>query len=338
MLVNGAEGEPLSLKDRVLMTSRPHLVLDGALLAADAVGADRILLYVGEEHQPARQTLLRAVEERWPELGSRVRFVDAPRGYVSGEETAAVQVANGGPALPTMAPPRPFERGVGGRATLVQNVESLATAALIARFGADWFRSLGRGGTPGSALVTVSGAVADPGVREIDLGTTVGEVATLAGGAREAPHAVLLGGYAGTFLPAAEAWSLPLDPLAMRERGLAFGSGVVSVLPESACGVAATAEIMAVMAASSAGQCGPCVHGLTAIAAVAGRLAGGAAAPGELARLERWSTMLQGRGACKHPDGATSLLRSSLGTFHADWSAHQKHGTCLARRRRRTVA
>src|SRR5207302_10395291 len=122
VLANGAEGEPLSVKDRTLMATRPHLVLDGVLLAADAVGADRALVYVGREHRAASAALQRAAAERRGDLGRRLTIVEAPTGYVSGEETAAVRYLNEGVALPSATPPRPFERGVGGRATLVQNV------------------------------------------------------------------------------------------------------------------------------------------------------------------------------------------------------------------------
>ncbi|HET9051167.1 MAG TPA: proton-conducting membrane transporter, partial [Candidatus Dormibacteraeota bacterium] len=149
VLVNGAEGEPLSHKDRVLMQCRPHLVLDGAVLAAQTVGADDVVLYIGEDHAGARAAMERAIAERGDER-LRVRLVAAPARYVAGEETAAVHSVNEGVALPTSTPPRPFERGVAGRPTLVQNVETLAHVALIARFGDAWFRDGGRDGAVGT--------------------------------------------------------------------------------------------------------------------------------------------------------------------------------------------
>lgn len=158
VLVNGAEGEPLSWKDRILMAGRPHLVLDGALAAAAAVGASEIVLYVNATFGDVLAALRSALAER-PELRQRrapaVRLVEAPPRYIAGEETAAVNFVNGREAIPSFTPPRPFERGVGGRPTLVQNVETLALAALIARFGPQWFRSAG---TPAwSARWTSSG-------------------------------------------------------------------------------------------------------------------------------------------------------------------------------------
>jgi NADH:ubiquinone oxidoreductase subunit F (NADH-binding) len=310
------------------MAARPHLVLDGALLAADAVGADRTLLYVGREHRAAGAALRRAAAERQAEAGRRVTIVEAPTGYISGEETAAVRYLNEGVPRPSSTPPRPFEKGIDGRATLVQNVESLAAAALVARFGDAWYRSAGRDHTPGSALVTVSGPASHPGVWEIELGTTVGEVATAAGGLAGSSQAVLLGGYFGAWATMEEASRLPLDPARMRATGLAFGCGVVAFLPPHACGVEASGRIISSMAASSAGQCGPCVFGLEAIAEATGRLARGAANPDDLQRLTRWCGQLAGRGACRHPDGAAGFMQSALRVFAEEFSLHQQHRRC----------
>jgi len=151
VLVNGAEGEPRSAKDQALMTLRPHLVIDGAILAADAVGADEIVVYVGEEHASARSSMGRAIQQRAAAIPQLIRLVAAPIGYVAGEASAAVNYVNSGHAKPTASPPRPSESGVRRRPTLVQNVESLAHAALIARYGDAWYRSAGLAETPGTA-------------------------------------------------------------------------------------------------------------------------------------------------------------------------------------------
>ena len=173
----------------------------------------------------------------------------APVGYISGEESAAVHFVNAGDARPTTVPPRPYERGIHGQPTLVQNVESLAHVALIARFGDGWYRQAGHTETRGTAVLTVGGAVAGPGVREIQVGTPLGEVAALAGADRARTRAVLIGGYFGGWAGAAEAWELPLDPAVMRPRGFALGCGVVSFLSPAECGVTASARILEFMAA-----------------------------------------------------------------------------------------
>ncbi|MDQ6712210.1 MAG: proton-conducting membrane transporter, partial [Candidatus Dormibacteraeota bacterium] len=173
VLANGAEGEPMSHKDRSLMAARPHLVIDGALLAAGAVGARDIIFYVGGEHRAAEAALRHALAERSADIRLQARIVTAPSGYVSGEESAAVHFVNAGDARPTSTPPRPFERGVGGRPTLVQNVESLALAALISRRGSAWYRGLGQRPARGIGLISVSGAVNHAGVYEVELGSTL---------------------------------------------------------------------------------------------------------------------------------------------------------------------
>jgi NADH:ubiquinone oxidoreductase subunit F (NADH-binding) len=328
VLANGAEGEPLSLKDRTLMAARPHLVIDGALLAARAVGADDIIFYVGVEHRAAGAALRHALAERPADLRGRARIVTAPAGYVSGEESAAVHFVDAGDARPTTTPPRPFERGVGGRPTLVQNVESLALAALIARRGHAWYHGLGHGRARGIGLLTVSGAVNRAGVHEVELGSTLGDAAAAAGGLKGDVGAVLLGGYFGGWADADEQWGLPLDAHSMHARGLALGCGVVHFLPAQSCAVQATARIVTYLASQSARQCGPCVFGLAAIADATRRLATRSPQGNDLERIVRWSGQLPGRGACRHPDGAVALMQSALQLFADDFASHQRR-RCL---------
>jgi NADH:ubiquinone oxidoreductase subunit F (NADH-binding) len=326
VVANGAEGEPLSFKDRLLMQARPHLVLDGAVLAAGAVEADRIVLYIGREHSAAIDAMLHALAERPARERGRIRISRTPVAYISGEETAAVQFVNRGVALPMSVPPRPFEVGVGGRPTLVQNVESLAAAALVARRGGASYRS------SGSLLATVTGTVARPGVIETRLGTPVAEVVERAGGRPGSIQAFLLGGYFGGWVAADDAWDLPLHPERLRATGHSLGCGVVAPLPVDRCGVAETARIVSYLAGQSAGQCGPCVFGLGAIAETLRRIAMGLSRPDDLARLDRWCAELPGRGACRHPDGGAGLVRSALSVFAEDLTRHQERRGCTATR------
>jgi NADH:ubiquinone oxidoreductase subunit F (NADH-binding) len=209
---------------------------------------------------------------------------------------------------------------------MVQNVESLAAAALIARRGGAWYRS------SGTLLVTVTGAVARPGVIEIRLGTPVAEVVERAGGRPGSIQALLLGGYFGGWVAADDAWDLPLHPERLRATGHSLGCGVVAPLPVDRCGVAETARIVSYLAGQSAGQCGPCVFGLGAIAETLRRIAIGLSRPDDLARLDRWSAELPGRGACRHPDGGAGLVRSALGVFADDFAHHLARRGCTAAR------
>jgi NADH:ubiquinone oxidoreductase subunit F (NADH-binding) len=321
VIANGAEGEPLSRKDQTLMALRPHLVIDGALLAAEAVGASRVLLYVGEAHGRALAAMSHALGERPAVDYSRATVVQAPHSYVAGEETAAVHFVNSGVATPTAIPPRPFERGVEGRPTLIQNVESLAHAALIARRGDEWFQSLGRHHAVGTLLLTVGGAVAKPGVIEVAGGSTVDEVLAMAGGVRGTARAVLLGGYFGGWISARQAGTMILDPKGLRAAGGSLGCGVVSVLEEAADPLEVSARIMQHLATESAAQCGPCFFGLRSLSAATTRIAGRQPDHGDLPQLYRWAAMVKGRGACRHPDGAVAFLQSALTVFEPEFTA-----------------
>ena len=195
-----------------------------------------------------------------------IRIVGGPHRYVSGEETAVVSWLNGGDAKPMFTPPRPFERGVAGRPTLVQNVETLSDLALIGRFGADWYRSTGTAEDPGTTLVTLSGGVSRPGVYEVPLGSPLGDVVAMAGIEGDVA-AVLVGGYFGSWVPAGRVGRTSLGARSLREAGGGLGAGVVFVLPnEHVCGLAESARVARWLADENAGQCGPCVNGLDAIA------------------------------------------------------------------------
>jgi NADH:ubiquinone oxidoreductase subunit F (NADH-binding) len=328
VVANGGEGEPLSRKDRMLMEQRPHLVIDGALLAADTVGAADVVLFVGADHTGAIQAMHRATTERPAAERARLRLISVPVRYVSGEETAAVHFINAGIALPTSIPPRPYERGVDGRPTLVQNVETLAHVARIARFGDEWFRSLGQSKGSGTTLVTVGGAVPQTVLIEIPAGLALAEAVNAAGGLTSDCDAVLLGGYFGGWVESTAAWALPLDAAPLHRLGYSLGCGVIAALPSGRCGVVETARILAYLAHESARQCGPCTFGLRAIAAASGRVSGLVATPGDLERIERWAGLLAGRGACRHPDGAAGLLASALRVFGAEFRLHDSEHRC----------
>jgi NADH:ubiquinone oxidoreductase subunit F (NADH-binding) len=334
VVANGCEGEPASAKDRLLLSRWPHLVFDGISLAAYAIGADRAFLAV-HRHELRLAASLEAAAAARAAAGIDaipIEIVGIPGRYVSSEQSAVVQYLNGGPALPTFSPPRTHERGFDGRPTLVNNAETLAHIALIARYGDRWFRSAGVPGAAGTMLVTVGGAVASPGVYEIELGTPIGAVLMTAGGLTERPQAVLTGGYFGTWLPVDVAWSLPLTHRDLHAAGGALGAGIIIVLPDTSCGLAETARVVRYLAAETAGQCGPCIFGLPALADAMADLAyqGERRATRQIGAL---TGLVAGRGACKHPDGVTQLVSSALDAFAADAAWHHDHGPCYGMRR-----
>jgi NADH:ubiquinone oxidoreductase subunit F (NADH-binding) len=325
VVVNGTEGEPASTKDRLLLGRQPHLVLDGAVTAARAVGAREIVLVAPAAVHDA---LARAIDDRAARDEPAVRLVAAAEGYVAGEETAVLAHVEGGRPVPRLAPPRPTERGLFGRPTLVQNAETLAHLALIVRHGADWFRQAGTPERPGTTLMSVSGAVARRGVHEVPVGTPVDQVLRLAGGASERPRAMLVGGYFGAWIDGAARPALTDRDL--RPHGANVGAGVVIALGESACAVRTVARLASWMAGQSAGQCGSCVNGLAAIAGALVRLADGDGTPEDLRLLSRWTAMVEGRGACAHPTGTVRMITSAARLFAADLEDHAHHGRCAA--------
>lgn len=333
VVANGTEGEPVSGKDKVLVRYLPHLVLDGAAAAAQALGSREAIVAVSRADREGVEALSAAIDERRTRLDERVRLraVAVPDGFVAGEETALVQFLNRGVAKPTFTPPRPFERGVGRAPTLVQNVETLAQLALIARFGPEWFRAVGTAAEPGTALVTISGSVAEPGVYEVALGTPLRELVGQAGGVTEHVRAFLVGGFFGSWLGEREAADASLLEADLRPRGARLGARSIVVLPRSACGICETARAMRYLAASSAGQCGPCVYGLDAIARAFERLAA-QRSQDERKQLERWIAQVRGRGACSHPDGAAAFATSALEVFAPEAELHLR-GRCEGKRR-----
>ena len=322
VVANAAEGEPASGKDKALLRHNPHLVLDGAVLAAVSLGAREAIVAISADAVLEGKRVAAAIAERGKRRLDRVmlRLVAVPPAFITGEETALVRALAGRPAKPTLKPPFPFESGLDGRPTLVQNVETLAQLALIARYGPDWFREAGSTDAPGTALVTLSGAIARPGVHEIELGWTLGELLARGGGATEPFSAVLVGGYFGGWVAAAEVDSFPLLPETL-------GAGAVIVFPDSACAVADSALVLRYLAGESAGQCGPCVNGLAAIADEFERLSSGRDGAGT-ATLERWGRLVTGRGACRHPDGAARFLDSTMRVFSDELARHARHGRC----------
>jgi NADH:ubiquinone oxidoreductase subunit F (NADH-binding) len=265
---------------------------------------------------------LRRVARHRPEL------IRVPPGYVSGQESALVNWLGGRGAKPSVVPPRVTDRGVDGRPTLVSNAETLAHAALIARHGARWFAQAGIPEDPGTALVTLGGAVDAPGVYEIELGVSLSSLLRDAGGPSAPIGGVLIGGYAGGWIGPEQVAVQRLDRVSAQEAGSRLGAGIVVVLPESACSVAETARAAEWMAHESAGQCGPCVHGLAAIGRALEDVRRGHRGREAFADVVRFLAQIPGRGACAHPDGAVAFVASAVRVFREAFLDHAEQGPC----------
>ena len=329
VVANGAEGEPASGKDRLLLMQAPHLVLDGLALAARVTGAGQAFVFVPAEVAPSVRDALaeRAAGRLDP---CPIEVVVAPDRFVAGQETAVVAtIAGRSPGLPTFQGITSIRvKGIGGRPTLVQNVETLAQAALVARFGPTWYRSVGTEGAPGTVLTTVTGRWDGPRIVEVPLGTTVGSALGIDPSA-SGLQGVLLGGYGGGWVRPEVALTMPFTEEEARARGTSIGAGVIALLPTGICPLAEIARVARYMEGQGAGQCGPCVNGLDTLANALEHLAwrphglrGGAAAIPGLCDL------VEGRGACRHPDGVARFVRSGLEVFADHAALHASRGPC----------
>jgi NADH:ubiquinone oxidoreductase subunit F (NADH-binding) len=315
VVANGAEGEPLSRKDAALLELRPHLVLDGLAVAAEAVRADDAVVWLHEGNHAARVAVSRALAERQDhEDDPPIRVQLGPSSYLSGESSAVANAVVGGPPIPTFRrrsrSPAPAEPAV-----LVHNIETHARVALLAR------------GNRAATSTTLLSVTAPHGivVFELDVRATVGDAVRAVNG-HEAFHAVLIGGYGGSWVPWHRASELPLHEPSVRTYGLSLGAGVLRPLPREHCGLVEAAAVAAYLARHGAGQCGPCVFGLAAIADSLHLLAehgrGGRRARREVANLREFVATVTGRGGCHHPDGAARMTETALRTFSADVRAH----------------
>lgn len=329
VVVNAMEGEPEAHKDRTLLSTNPHLVLDGAEYLAAMIGAKRVAVCVPRDNQTVVHFLKRAIFERTlrASKGPTIELHAAPWRYVAGEESALVHWLNDNESLPQYRASKAHVLRVGRGPALVDNAETCAHVALIVRFGASWFRELGTAESPGSALVSLTGAVDRPKVLEVSLGTPVAAILE-AGHADAHPQALLTGGYGGTWL-AGRHVDVPYANESLEPVGAMVGTGVLVVLPASGCGLLETKRVVDWMANESARQCGPCAFGLPALAEdLTHLLYARRDGTTVLARLIERCGVIEGRGACRHPDGVVRMVRSSLSVFADDVERHARGTMC----------
>jgi NADH:ubiquinone oxidoreductase subunit F (NADH-binding)/hemerythrin-like domain-containing protein len=320
VVVNGAEGEPGTLKDRTLLRRNPYRVLEGALIAAEAVGADGVVVCLKQSfhREVARVTqAIHEIEEAGWAPDVHLSVVTGPSSYLFGEETAMLEVIEGRQPFPRIDPP--FRRGLGvdragvghsasrvhlaalggtdASPALVNNVETLANVAAIIRHGADWFRSIGTEESPGTVLCTVTGHTRRHGVGELPMGTTLAEVIHLVGGGPRPGRELMaaLSGVANPIIPA-DRFDTPVAFESMAAIGSGLGAGGFIVFQDGTDMRAVAHGVARFLAIESCGQCEPCKRDGLAVAEILGRSPHGPATDEEVVGVRnRLGTV--GRGA-----------------------------------------
>ena len=340
VVVNGGEDEPGSLKDRTLLTYTPHAVLEGALLAAYAVGASRVIFYINEMYDKAQGRVANAIGEAkasgfaGPQILGTAFSVEvdifcAPTPYVAGEDTAALEAIEGKPPLPRQKPPYPVTVGLYGKPTVVNNVETLANLPPILLRGAEWYRSIGTAESSGTMLYSMNEEWERPGVYELPYGAREGELLhDLAGGLKRGVRlrAYLPGGPSSAFL-------LPdpdriLSPEALRAAGSSIGCGVMRGYSEGTCMVEVALEIARFFEKECCGQCPACQMETKALASTLDKVRQGQVPAAALEQIPKLLEFNKGKGFCSLVNMPGPPLLSAMQLFRGDFDAHLATGRC----------
>lgn len=332
VLCNGNEDEPGTFKDRYLLKETPHQIIEGALIAAIAVKANHVYLYINPHQKEALEIMADAVAqwknhalfkeiEDYLQISVELKVVKSSGLYIGGEETAVISTVEGGFPFPRKKPPYPFESGVFSEPTLVNNVETFATVTHILKNGAKWYNDLGIGNASGTKLYSLSGDILKPGLYELPMGTTLRELVFTHGGGMLtcAPFkAVFTGGPSNTLLTEKDL-DVKMDFDSLKEKGSSLGTGAMIVMSEGTSIVRKVAEYVDFFAAGSCGQCTSCKTGTYQLSRLLRRIDTGTGLRKDLRALESLCSLLPGSGKCALIDGAATVVSSSLHQFRDEY-------------------
>lgn len=328
LICNGNEDEPGTFKDRILLKDSPHQVIEGALITALAVGANRIVFYINPEQEASIEAVRKSTKQ-WQEtelfaelsaaLGGDLQFRVTPSSghYIGGEETAAIESVEGKFPFPRGKPPFPAEFGVLGHPTLINNIETLANVSHIVRNGAQWYRNLGVGDACGTKIYCLSGDVLRPGAYELPMGTPLTELVYICGDGMlvgKRLKAVFTGGPSNTILTSNDL-DVHLDFESVAARRSSLGTGAMIVVSHGTGIVKRVTEYVNFFAASSCGQCPSCKTGTYYISMLLEKIDTGRGTRADLDTLINLNRILPGTGRCQLLDGAVKVLDSSLYHF-----------------------
>jgi NADH:ubiquinone oxidoreductase subunit F (NADH-binding) len=341
VVANLMGADPTSLGDRALAEGNPHLVLEGALIAAAAVGASEAILAVRRDWTTAIERLKAAVADAeaahlagylilGTDLSVSVSVWEGSGAYVAGEETALIHALQGDRGMPLIRPPYPATSGLWDAPTVIHNAETLAHVAWIGGHSAKEFAKVGSKEAPGTKLVTIAGAVRTPGVAEVALGTPVEDVIGLAGGSTGTVKAVFVGGPAAGALAADELAGTGYDFDALREVGGHIGSGSVLVTDAATCMVATARFLLDFSAREACGKAVPCRIGTRRLVEALDRILAATPRPNDLVLLRELSVKIADTALCRLESLAPRPMLTTLDRFGDEYRSHAERGVCLA--------
>lgn len=348
LVCNADEMEPGTFKDRYLIQYNPHLLIEGMVIGAYAIGAAKAYIFLRGEYHGPRKALAEALNEAMNAgylgeniLGSGFNLsleIHSSGGrYICGEETALLNALEGKRAQPRSKPPFPPSSGAWGRPTIVNNVETFCNVPAIVRKGALWYKQLGLTDDSGTKIFGVSGRVNSPGLWELPMGTPIRTIIDEHAGGMQAGYAlrgVLPGGASTDFL-VEEHFDLPMDYSTIRDAGSRMGTGTMILMDDSICPVDMARNLQHFFAQESCGFCTPCREGLPWLEALLTDIEEGRGTEGDLDILDQQSEFIgaPGNTFCLHATGAIEPLQSALKYFRSDFEEHIRTGKCPYQRK-----
>jgi NADH:ubiquinone oxidoreductase subunit F (NADH-binding) len=340
VVANLMAADPSALGDRALAEGNPHLVVEGLLIAAYAVGASEAIIAVRRDWTEAIVRLRTAVEEAtaahfagYLVLGTdtsiQLSVWEGSGAYVAGEETALLNALAGDRGMPAIRPPFPATKGLAGVPTVVQNAETLAHVAWILAHSSEAFASIGPEGSRGTKLVTIMGHVGQPGVVEVPLGTPLIDLLAMAGGGTGKTKALFIGGPGGGAIDAGSL-SLPYDYAALEAAGAVVGSGSVLVTDADTCMVDTARFFVDFSAREACGKAVPCRIGTRRLVEALDRILAATPRPNDGTLLRELSRKMSDTALCRLERLAPNPILTTLDRFSDEYRAHAERGVCLA--------
>ncbi|HET6745691.1 MAG TPA: NADH-ubiquinone oxidoreductase-F iron-sulfur binding region domain-containing protein, partial [Candidatus Limnocylindria bacterium] len=340
VVVNLMGADPTALGDRALAEGNPHLLLEGALVAAFATGASELVLAVRRDWPVAIERLRAAIAEAeanrfagylvlGTDFSCQASVWEGSGALVAGEESALLAALAGDRGMPTIRPPYPTEVGLWQAPTTVQNAETVAHAGWILAHSAEAFASVGSQASPGTKLVSVYGKVAEPGLVEVPLGTSISDVVGMAGGAVGSVKAVFVGGAGGGALGADEL-ETPYDVETLRAAGAGIGLGAFLVADAATCMVATARFFLDWSAREACGKAVPCRIGTKRLVETLDRILAATPRPDDFTLLRSLARKMSDTALCKLEARAPGPMLTTLARFPDEYREHAERGVCLA--------